>query len=104
MLLYQRVRFRRAVRDDVLPLEQIGFVSVVDPGEITDAIDERRAHADVNALVRGQEVRGQHDWCAYRIATRSKLDGELSGFYALLLRIAWRCLNARRGAGPRRLR
>lgn len=33
MLLDQRVRFRRAVRDDVPPLEQIGFISVSIPAK-----------------------------------------------------------------------
>lgn len=81
MLLHQCIRVRRTVRDHVLSLEKIGFVPVVDASEITDAIDEGCAHADVDALVRWQKVRGQHDRRAYRISTRSQLYDELTRFH-----------------------
>jgi hypothetical protein len=51
MLLHQWIGFRRTVCDGVLTPEEIGLVAVVDPGEVSHAVDERCTHADVDTLV-----------------------------------------------------
>jgi len=77
MLLHQRIRLRRAVRDGVLSLEQIGLVSVVDTREVPHSVNERRPDADIDALVRRQKICGEDDGSTDRIATGSELHREL---------------------------
>ena len=70
------------------------------PGEVSDAVDERRTHADVDALVRRQKIRGEHDGAPTGYARTEALP-QTRRPYALLLRIA-RC-DHRRRLGTRRL-
>jgi hypothetical protein len=104
MPLHQGIGLRGAVRDGVLPLQEIGFVAVVDSREISGSIDKRRAHADVHALVGRKKVCGENNGPAHRIAAGAELHREFAGFYALLLRIARRCRRRRLRRHSRRRR
>jgi hypothetical protein len=61
MPLHQGIGLRGAVRDGVLPLQEIGLVAVVDSREVSDSIDKWCAHPDIHALVRRKEVRGEQN-------------------------------------------
>jgi hypothetical protein len=72
----------------VLPFEQKGLVSVVDPREVADAFLVGSTHPHINTLVRWQEIRRQHNGGADGISAGPQLDRKLVGLDALLLRVA----------------